>query len=63
MSYNLLQISLFGADGQNKSFFHPFSGVTEELKAFLRDVSEAKVIFIIGSFPCNFYCGFFILFD
>jgi len=31
---------LYGADGQNQSSFFPFGGVTEELKAFINDVSE-----------------------
>ncbi|RZB84344.1 putative protein YMR315W isoform D [Glycine soja] len=33
-------VSFYGTDGQNKSSFFPFSGVTEELKAFINDVSE-----------------------
>ncbi|KAL9322942.1 hypothetical protein ACSQ67_010995 [Phaseolus vulgaris] len=33
-------VSLYGADGQNQSSFFPFGGVTEELKAFINDVSE-----------------------
>ncbi|RDX95601.1 hypothetical protein CR513_21848 [Mucuna pruriens] len=33
-------VSLYGAGGQSKSSFFPFSGVTEELKAFINDVSE-----------------------
>ncbi|TKY48347.1 oxidoreductase protein [Spatholobus suberectus] len=33
-------VTLYGADGQSKSSFFPFSGVTEELKAFINDVSE-----------------------
>lgn len=33
-------VTLHGADGQTKSSFFPFSGVTEELKAFINDVSE-----------------------
>ncbi|XP_061367304.1 dehydrogenase FPY6 isoform X2 [Gastrolobium bilobum] len=33
-------VSSYGADGQSKSSFFPFSGVSEELKAFLSDVSE-----------------------
>ncbi|XP_057452708.1 uncharacterized protein LOC130744551 [Lotus japonicus] len=35
-------VSSYGADGQCKSSFFPFSGVTEELKAFLNDVSESN---------------------
>lgn len=31
------------ADGQSKSFFYPFSGVTDELKTFLSDVSTANL--------------------
>ncbi|PIN23538.1 putative oxidoreductase [Handroanthus impetiginosus] len=34
-------VVLFMADGQNKSWFYPFSGVTEELKTFLSDISLA----------------------
>ncbi|CAA0805757.1 Calcium-dependent lipid-binding (CaLB domain) plant phosphoribosyltransferase family protein [Striga hermonthica] len=33
----------FTADGQSKSWFYPFSGVTEELKAFLSDISPATI--------------------
>ncbi|KAL5156787.1 Cyanogenic beta-glucosidase [Glycine soja] len=36
----LVSVSFYGTDGQNKSSFFPFSGVTEELKAFINDVSE-----------------------
>nr|AFK42402.1 unknown [Lotus japonicus] len=35
-------VSSYGAVGQCKSSFFPFSGVTEELKAFLNDVSESN---------------------
>lgn len=37
------QVTLFMADGQTKDSFFPISGVTEELKAFLEDVSKANV--------------------
>ncbi|KAL3647619.1 hypothetical protein CASFOL_008587 [Castilleja foliolosa] len=33
----------FTADGQSKSLFYPFSGVTEELKTFLSDISLASL--------------------
>ncbi|KAK7335817.1 hypothetical protein VNO80_27879 [Phaseolus coccineus] len=33
-------VSFYGGDGQNKSSFFPITGVTEELKAFINDVSE-----------------------
>ncbi|CAK7339263.1 unnamed protein product [Dovyalis caffra] len=36
-------ISFYGADGQCKSTFYPFSGVTDELKAFLHDISQANL--------------------
>ncbi|KAL0459276.1 UNVERIFIED_CONTAM: hypothetical protein Slati_0554800 [Sesamum latifolium] len=36
-------VVLFTADGQNKSWFYPFSGVTEELKTFLSDISQANL--------------------
>ncbi|KAL1325325.1 hypothetical protein AAHE18_13G153400 [Arachis hypogaea] len=36
-------VSLYGVDGQSKSSFFPFSGVTEELKAFISDVSESTL--------------------
>lgn len=39
----LSQIHLHMADGQSKSFFYPFSGVTDELKTFLSDVSTANL--------------------
>lgn len=35
-------VSKFDADGKCTSSFHPFSGVTEELKTFLHDISEAS---------------------
>ncbi|KMT14433.1 hypothetical protein BVRB_4g072110 [Beta vulgaris subsp. vulgaris] len=35
-------VSKFNVDGQCTSSFHPFSGVTEELKTFLHDISEAS---------------------
>lgn len=36
-------VILYMAVGQNKSWFYPFSGVTEELKTFLQDISLAKL--------------------
>ncbi|XP_012830002.1 PREDICTED: uncharacterized protein LOC105951155 [Erythranthe guttata] len=36
-------VVLFTADGQTKSWFYPFSGVTEELKTFLSDISVATL--------------------
>lgn len=35
-------VTQYSADGQSKSMFYQFSGVTEELKAFIHDISEAK---------------------
>ncbi|KAL9678461.1 hypothetical protein QQ045_016305 [Rhodiola kirilowii] len=35
-------VSLYSSDGQCKSYFYPFSGVTEELKAFIHDISSFK---------------------
>ncbi|KAJ0020365.1 hypothetical protein Pint_31230 [Pistacia integerrima] len=32
----------YTADGQCKSFFYPFSGVTDEFKTFIHDIQEAK---------------------
>ncbi|KAJ7947515.1 NAD-dependent dihydrogenase, Gfo/Idh/MocA family [Quillaja saponaria] len=37
------QVSFYGIDGQSKSSFFPFSGVTDELKAFINDVSQATL--------------------
>lgn len=34
-------VTHFSADGQCKNSFYPFSGVTEELKSFIHDISEA----------------------
>ncbi|KAM7274293.1 hypothetical protein ACFE04_028957 [Oxalis oulophora] len=36
-------VTVFGADGQSKSNFYSFSGVTEELKAFIHDISQATL--------------------
>ncbi|XP_028780049.1 uncharacterized protein YMR315W isoform X2 [Neltuma alba] len=36
-------ITFYGADGQSKSSFFPFSGVTEEFKAFINDVSQSTL--------------------
>lgn len=36
-------VSLYTSDGQTKCSFFPFSGVTEELKTFLSDVSQATL--------------------
>lgn len=37
-------VSIFMAEGQkDKSFFYPFCGVTEELKTFLSDISQATL--------------------
>ncbi|KAI9081924.1 hypothetical protein K1719_036186 [Acacia pycnantha] len=35
--------TFYGADGQSKSSFFPFSGVTEEFKAFINDVSHSTL--------------------
>lgn len=35
-------VTQYSADGHSKSMFYPFSGVTEELKAFIHDISAAK---------------------
>nr|GMD24532.1 mannan endo-1,4-beta-mannosidase 1-like [Ipomoea batatas] len=37
-----VQVFLYMADGQTKSFFYPFCGVHEELKTFLSDISLAN---------------------
>ena len=39
----LFQVSFDSADGQSKSTFYKFSGVTEEFKSFLYDISQASV--------------------
>lgn len=36
-------ITFYGTDGQSKSSFFPFSGVTEEFKAFISDVSRSTL--------------------
>ncbi|PWA38400.1 NAD(P)-binding Rossmann-fold superfamily protein [Artemisia annua] len=36
-------VTLFSAKGETTSTFYPFSGVTEELKAFLSDVSKSTL--------------------
>ncbi|XP_059628856.1 dehydrogenase FPY6-like [Cornus florida] len=36
-------VFLYTADGESKSFFYPFSGVDEELKSFIHDISQANV--------------------
>ncbi|MFS7916069.1 putative glucose-fructose oxidoreductase [Helianthus anomalus] len=36
-------VTLFTANKETKSTFYPFSGVTEELKAFLSDISRASL--------------------
>ncbi|KDP20201.1 hypothetical protein JCGZ_07921 [Jatropha curcas] len=36
-------VSFYGADGICKSTFYPFSGVTEELKTFIHDISQANL--------------------
>ncbi|KAG5517620.1 hypothetical protein RHGRI_038126 [Rhododendron griersonianum] len=36
-------VSLYTSDGQNKCTFYPFSGVTEEFKAFINDFSQATL--------------------
>ncbi|KAA3477861.1 glucose--fructose oxidoreductase-like isoform X1 [Gossypium australe] len=37
------QVSLYSADGQCKSTFHPFCGVHEELKIFIHDIVQANL--------------------
>ncbi|KAK1356123.1 glucose--fructose oxidoreductase [Heracleum sosnowskyi] len=36
-------VSLYTTDGQSKVSFYPFSGVTEELKTFIHDMSQATL--------------------
>lgn len=43
LSDSPFQVVLYGADGKQTSSFYPFSGVTEELKTFLHDISEASL--------------------
>lgn len=38
-----LQVLFWNADGKCQTTFHPFCGVTEELKAFFSDVTQAKL--------------------
>ncbi|KAB2025108.1 hypothetical protein ES319_D06G129300v1 [Gossypium barbadense] len=37
------EVSLYSADGQCKSTFHPFCGVHEELKIFIHDIVKANL--------------------
>lgn len=39
----LPQVSLYTTDGQSKISFYPFGGVTEELKTFIHDMSQATL--------------------
>lgn len=41
ISDNGNQVSVYGTDVQTKSSFYPFSGVDEELKTWLYDISDA----------------------
>lgn len=51
--YFSLQVSILMAEGQkNKSFFYPFCGVTEELKTFLSDISQATLKVYIYIYIC-----------
>lgn len=36
-------VTWFMTDGERKTFFYPFSGVTEELKTFISDISQASL--------------------
>ncbi|PKI61092.1 hypothetical protein CRG98_018537, partial [Punica granatum] len=51
-------VSFYGADGQCKSTFYPFSGVTEELKAFLHDVSTVTVKVKESGYKAEPRCSF-----
>lgn len=42
-SHDASQVSFYGSDGRNKSSFYSFSGVTDELKAFIHDISQVSV--------------------
>ncbi|XP_057953533.1 dehydrogenase FPY6 isoform X2 [Malania oleifera] len=47
-------VSLDGVDGQNKTSFYPFSGVTEELKIFIHDISQATLKVVLnGSYEAE----------
>ena len=39
----LCQVIFYSADGQRKSSFYPFSGVTEEFIAFINDIKQATL--------------------
>lgn len=59
------QAFLYGVNEQTKSFFYPFSGVTEELKTFIHDISQAslKVIkMLICMFSTNICMMLFAFF-
>ncbi|KAL6516258.1 hypothetical protein OROGR_019563 [Orobanche gracilis] len=52
-------VVLFTADGQSKSWFYPFIGVTEELKSFLSDISMATLKVVHGYNQCYLVRGTF----
>lgn len=56
----LSQVLYYTADGQSKSFFYPFSGVTDEFKTFIHDIQEAKVLWML-IFMLIFICHFCLL--
>lgn len=39
----LWKVLFYGSDGQSKSSFYQFSGVDEEFKAFINDISQANL--------------------
>lgn len=46
------QVSFYPADGECQKKFYPFSGVTEELKSFIHDISQSvnKVFMFIKAY-------------
>jgi hypothetical protein len=54
MSNDAFQVSFYSSDGQSKSSFFTFSGVTDELKTFIHDISLAtlKVVEYVTSQAC-----------
>jgi hypothetical protein len=54
MSNHALQVSFYNSDGQSKSSFFTFSGVDDELKTFIHDISLAtlKVVEYVTSQAC-----------
>lgn len=62
MSHDASQVCFYSSDGKSKNSFFPFSGVLDEFKTFIHNVSQASIkvfAFLMHADCCILYNTFF----